>query len=94
MKNSIETTDYLHPVVLTLKYLLSEKKLNKPYKGGLGSFGLLVLCSAYMKTYSSYKSLSEAFINLLNFYSNVFDGDKQSIALYPNCPCFTERPTV
>ena len=58
MKNNIETTEYLHPIVLTLKYLLSEKKLNKPYKGGLSSFGLLILCSAYMKSFSSYKSLS------------------------------------
>ena len=76
---------------MTLKYLLSEKRLNKPYKGGLSSFGLVVLCAAYLKTYSDQKSVSLAFINLLNFYSKTFNGDTQSITMYKSFPCFTER---
>lgn len=58
----------------------------------MNSFGLLILCAAYLKNYPQHQSLSEAFLNLLDFYGNIFDGDKQSITLYPNCPCFSDRP--
>lgn len=35
--------------VLILKYILSAKKLNLSYKGGLNSFSLVILFIAYIK---------------------------------------------
>jgi DNA polymerase sigma len=49
MKNCLSLFPALHPLVVTLKYLLSVKGLNKPFKGGISSYSLLIMTAAYIK---------------------------------------------
>jgi DNA polymerase sigma len=49
MKTWLNLYPQLNPIVLTLKYLLSKKSLNKPYKGGISSYCLLIMAAAYIK---------------------------------------------
>lgn len=77
MKGWLETIPQLNPILMTLKYLLSVQGLNRPFKGGLSSYCLMIMVTAYMKeSIQHYKlqgvpprTLSENFIGLLRFYA-------------------------
>lgn len=49
MKDRLSEYDQLYRTVLIIKYLLNKKSLNKTYKGGLSSYGVLLLCVSYLK---------------------------------------------
>lgn len=49
MKSWLDVIPNLNLILLILKYLLSIKGLNRPYKGGLSSYCLMLMVTAYMK---------------------------------------------
>lgn len=49
MKRWLEIIPNLNPILLILKYLMSMKGLNRPYKGGLSSYCLMIMVAAYLK---------------------------------------------
>lgn len=77
MKGWLENIPQLNPILMTLKYLLSVHSLNRPFKGGLSSYCLMIMVTAYMKeSMQHYKmqgapprTLSENFLGLLRFYA-------------------------
>ena len=63
-------------IIKIIKRILTQLKMNNPYKGGLSSYPLFLLCIAYMKSFNSniekYKSnrFGHIFHDLIKFYSN------------------------
>ena len=63
-------------IIKIIKRILTELKMNNPYKGGLSSYPLFLLCIAYMKSFNSniekYKAnrFGHIFHDLIKFYSN------------------------
>jgi DNA polymerase sigma len=49
MKRWLDIIPNLNPILLILKYLLSARGLNRPYKGGLSSYCLMIMVGAYLK---------------------------------------------
>ena len=64
---------------MTFKYLFNRKGLNKTYKGGISSYGILLMCVSYLKNLKP-NSIGMSLLNLLNFYSSIFNNDKQMIS--------------
>jgi|JI6StandDraft_1071083.scaffolds.fasta_scaffold06632_9 DNA polymerase sigma len=49
MKSWLEAIPNLNPIMIVLKYLMSQKGLNRPFKGGLSSYCLMIMVTAYLK---------------------------------------------
>lgn len=84
----------LHPLTILLKCFLHVRKLNNTYKGGIGSYCLLIMMIAYLKdnNFGFHKDLQYVLMNLLNFYGNSFNPETSGISLQnENSPFF---PTI
>ena len=63
-------------IIRIIKRILTELNMNNPYKGGLSSYPLFLLCIAFMKNFNSniekYKSnrYGHIFHDLIKFYSS------------------------
>ena len=75
----------LKPVTLVLKQLLYKTELNDPYKGGLSSYGLILMVVSFLQSliikdvYGSIKdNYGKILIEFLRFYTN-FDYSKNQI---------------
>ena len=78
--------DYTHLKEMTLwvKKLLTLKDLNSPYKGGLSSYGVVILIVAYMNFFSlqnAWLNISQLLIHFLEFYGSKFDERKVGIII-------------
>ena len=62
-------------MVIILKRLLCSKKLNVPYNGGLSSYPLFCLWSAFFEINKSITA-GGSLLDILNFYSWIFDNTK------------------
>jgi DNA polymerase sigma len=96
MKSWLEIIPNLNPILIVLKYLMSTKGLNRPFKGGLSSYCLMIMVTAYLKESIQHyklagkpqKSIGEQFIEVLNFYCGEFDNENTSLSLIANQSCF------
>ena len=83
------------PLTLVLKQFLAERSLDKPYLGGLSSYGLLVLVLRFLQTQDELtrggtpldeaeSSLGARLVKLLDFYGRAFDPRNMGISVTRN----------
>lgn len=77
----------LRPITLILKHLLYITELNDPYQGGISSYGLILMITAFIQSliaknvYSEYESnYGKLLLEFLKFYSSGFDAANCKIA--------------
>ena len=63
----------LKPIVLVLKKLLQNHNLNQPYLGGLNSYSLVLMTSAFLTRFKEVESMSKNLTELLNYFGSYFD---------------------
>ena len=91
VKNYIEEYKSLKPLVLAIKNILKQANLNDPYKGGISSYGLILMIVFYLQRqkYSGVDispgenncNLGKLFINFLKFYTFTFESKKTIIKI-------------
>ena len=94
--------DVLEPIVLCLKNILKCADLNDPYKGGLSSYGLILLTVSFLQTeqrkgknISNEKSnLGRLFIEFLYYYGVIYDPTKFIVFTYLPDEKSTEAPNI
>lgn len=90
--NLINQYEALVPMVLALKNILKQANLNDPYKGGLSSYGLILLIVFFLNEQTKHKNpitiqngnLGRLFHEFLFFYGKQFDPSKYSINITDN----------
>ena len=63
----------LKPICIILKKLLNTRELNKPFAGGMSSFTLFLMASAFLRSSPPFKCISECLLSFLQYYGSVFD---------------------
>ena len=58
----------LRPVVLLLKMILLKHGLNQPYSGGLNSYSLVLMATAFLQHLGIKDSISKNLLEFLRFY--------------------------
>ena len=79
------------PIILALKTLLKNGNLNDPYKGGLSSYGLILMVVSFIQSEidsdkyneNSPTLIGETFLNVLGHYGIFFDYNNYVIITYP-----------
>ena len=87
----LERYKVLKPIILALKTLLKNGNLNDPYKGGLSSYGLILMVVSFIQSEidnekyieNSPTILGETFLNVLGHYGIFFDYNNYVIITYP-----------
>ncbi len=91
VKKYLEKYKVLKPIILALKTLLKNGSLNDPYKGGLSSYGLILMVVSFIQSEidnekyneASPAILGETFLNVLGHYGIFFDYNNYVIITYP-----------
>lgn len=85
--------EVLQPLTITLKNILKSADLNDPYKGGLSSYGLILLIISFLQNKKNEKNnihinddnLGKLLIDFLAYYSTIFDPSSYIVQTYlPN----------
>ena len=84
VKNFISQYESLKPLVLALKNILKQANLNDPYKGGISSYGLILMIVSFLQTQKrsgldisvSQNNLGKLFFDCVNYYGLQFDPAK------------------
>lgn len=93
VKSFIAEYEALEPLVLALKNTLKSANLNDPYKGGLSSYGLILMIVSFLQHQKEKNkpidlqgsNLGRLFLEFLWYYGLVFDQSKLIIYTYdPN----------
>jgi DNA polymerase sigma len=63
----------LKPIVLVLKKLLQNHGLNHPYHGGLNSYSLVLITSAFLHRFNVVESVSKNLVEFLRYFGYFFD---------------------
>ena len=74
----------MKPLVLALKNILKQANLNDPYKGGISSYGLILMIVSFLQTQKrsgldisvSQNNLGKLFFDCVNYYGLQFDPAK------------------
>lgn len=88
-KNLVGRFRYLKEVTVVLKKLLAKKELNIPFKGGINSFAVLLLCAAYYSLYPDLSSPGEYLVGIMDFYAKYFNNMLYGIFFNGDCVYFT-----
>jgi DNA polymerase sigma len=56
----LRTYAALHPMAVFIKYTLYQRRLNEPFHGGLGSFGLILMVVSFLQNYVNYRHASRS----------------------------------
>ena len=91
VKEYLKAYKVLKPIILALKTLLKNGCLNDPYKGGLSSYGLILMVVSFIQSEidndkyneNSPTILGETFFNVLGHYGIFFDYTNYVIITYP-----------
>ena len=91
VKEYLGTYKVLKPIILALKTLLKNGGLNDPYKGGLSSYGLILMVVSFIQSEidnekyneDSPTIIGETFLNVLGHYGIFFDYNNYVIITYP-----------
>ena len=91
VKKYLDKYKVLKPIILALKTLLKNGNLNDPYKGGLSSYGLILMVVSFIQSEidnekyneNSPTILGETFLNVLGHYGIFFDYNNYVIITYP-----------
>ena len=84
VKNFISQYESLKPLVLALKNILKQANLNDPYKGGISSYGLILMIVSFLQTQKrsgldisvNQNNLGKLFFDCVNYYGLQFDPAK------------------
>ncbi|KAL7719238.1 PAP-associated domain-containing protein [Entamoeba marina] len=68
------------PIVLFLKYLFLQNSCNEPYKGGIGSYAIVLLVCTYLKTTKT-DDLGVALLGILRYYGYKFDCRQTGVSI-------------
>ncbi|KAL7673767.1 hypothetical protein ACOME3_000049 [Neoechinorhynchus agilis] len=65
-------------ILFVVKHILAESNLNRPYRGGLGSYAIFLMVTHFMMreygpVFQSLLNLGEVLLRFLDFYGNRFD---------------------
>ena len=90
----------LKPIVILLKKLLHVNKLNIPYFGtiqtditqigGISSFTLTLIVSAFLATSPPFPSVGHCFMNILEYFGKIFAAE--SMIVTQDCIAVTDFP--
>ena len=102
VKMYLEQYEALEPLIISLKNILKCAGLNDPYKGGLSSYGLILLVVSFLQNekeggniISKDKyNLGKLFIEFLYYYGVIFDPTKYIIITYLPNETIKESPQV
>jgi DNA polymerase sigma len=97
IKSYLKEYSVLKPITLALKAILQSANLHNPYKGGLSSYGLILMVVSYIQSQKETFGLKDEpnlsgkiFYGFLKHYGILFDFNKYLIVTYPanenNCP--------
>ena len=92
VKQFMNKYESLKPLVLALKNILKRGNLNDPYKGGISSYGLILMIVYFLQQQSyagidinlNDNNLGKLFFDFLQFYAIEFDFNKSVIYLKNN----------
>lgn len=70
---------YLRPLVFLLKTLLHTRGLNVPFQGGVSSYVLTLMTSAFLKMSFQLPSVAHYFLEILRYYGEEFKSDQMMI---------------
>ena len=79
IKKKITEYEVLTPLTFALKTILQKGFLNAPYKGGISSYGVILLVIHFLNVQQkkgndiSIKNLGKLFYDILNYYGNEYD---------------------
>ena len=87
VKGFISQYESLKPLVLVLKNILKRANLNDPYKGGISSYGLILMIVTYLQTQkkigkdisNNENNLGRLFFDFVNHYGLKFEPSKYII---------------
>ncbi len=86
IKNLIKENEVLSPICLAVKNILQKANLNDPYKGGLSSYGVILLIMNYLNIEKENKfieinlnNLGWLFYHFLEFYGGKFQPQNNGI---------------
>ena len=87
VKGFISQYESLKPLVLVLKNILKRANLNDPYKGGISSYGLILMIVTYLQTQkkigkdisNNENNLGRLFYDFVNHYGLKFEPSKYII---------------
>ena len=82
VKNFITQYEYLKPIVLALKNIFKFADLNDPYKGGISSYGLILMIVYFIQRQKKINNninsdLGNLFFDIIYFYGIVFNLKKK-----------------
>ncbi|KAL8440534.1 hypothetical protein Efla_003205 [Eimeria flavescens] len=91
IRHKLKEFSLLHPLILLNKMALRHWRLNEPFKGGVGSYLLFVLClhylqnNAYLRDAKKHRhlNLGHLLFHFLNYFSHQFDAVASSIRQAP-----------
>lgn len=69
----------LRPTCIVLKKILNSYGLNKPYLGGMSSFTLLLMVTAFLHLNPFFQSPSQCLTSFLKYYGEIFDHKRMTI---------------
>ena len=94
VKKFMNKYDSLKPLVLAIKNMLKIANLNDPYKGGISSYGLILMIVYFLQTQKKNgadisknengTNLGNLFYNFIHFYAVEFDFNKYIIVVSVN----------
>lgn len=92
VKTFITKYESLKPLVLALKNILKKANLNDPYKGGMSSYGLILMIVSFLQKQKKEgkdislndNNLGRLFYDFINFYGLHFDPSKYIIVAKSN----------
>ena len=92
VKQLLNKYESLKPLVLALKNILKRGNLNDPYKGGISSYGLILMIVYFLQQQSymgidinlNENNIGKLFFEFLQFYAIEFDFNKSVIYLKNN----------
>ena len=94
VKQYMNQFESLKPLVLSIKNILKRANLNDPYKGGISSYGLILMIVYFLKQQSfagidislgeNNNNLGQLFLGFLHFYSYEFEFGKNIIYIKNN----------
>ncbi|CDW72233.1 UNKNOWN [Stylonychia lemnae] len=66
---------FLKPIVLFMKKLLQNSNLNQPFYGGINSYSLVLMVSAFLNKFGNYSTPSQSLFEFLRYFGYYFDAE-------------------
>ena len=98
IKELLKKYPQLRPLVLTIKAFLRQRKLNETYKGGIGSFLLIVMIVGFLQYQSKKKklkemNLGELLIGFFRFYGSELNHEQLGISIIGEGSLYKKIPS-